>query len=177
MLFMNLKREGIRDFQLLMKWRNRSYGISRSLLWEVVVGRLSYDDIRRLTCRGTKNRYSTYPWKLTSWVLDHAGRRSAGGIERDPISTSFEEGPPGFSEMGGPGEWSQLGFQHRGSLSYLNQLWPPSGHQNSLSSGCSSHQSAAGGTWQAFMAWVPTGSSMQNPEPWSLATPAGMPRV
>lgn len=27
----------------------------------------------------------------------------------------------------------------------------------------------AGGTWQAFMAWVPTGSSMQNPEPWSLA--------
>ena len=25
-----------------------------------------------------------------------------------------------------------------------------------------------GGTWQAFMAWVPTGSAMQNPEPWSL---------
>ena len=70
MLFMNLKREGIWDFQLLMKWRNRSYGISRSLLWEVVVGRLSYDDIRRLTCRGTKNRY-LYPWnqKLPGWIM------------------------------------------------------------------------------------------------------------
>ncbi len=31
------------------------------------------------------------------------------------------------------------------------------------------HPSAQpGGTWQAFMAWVPTGSAMQNPEPWSL---------
>lgn len=45
--------------------------------WEVVVGRLSYEDIRRLTCRGTKNRYLPMEPK-TSWVLD-AGRRSAGG--------------------------------------------------------------------------------------------------
>ena len=25
-----------------------------------------------------------------------------------------------------------------------------------------------GGAWQAFLAWVPTGAAMQNPEPWRL---------
>ena len=30
-----------------------------------------------------------------------------------------------------------------------------------------SNASSTGGAWQAFMAWVPTGAAMQNPEPWN----------
>jgi len=118
---MNLKREGIRDFQLLMKWRNRSYGISRSLLWEVLVGRLSYDEKKDVSRAGEPktDTTDTYPWN------SHGTKNFLGGWE---ISW-----------------WRETPF-------------PPA-----------KSRSAAGGTWQAFMAWVPTGSSMQNPEPWSLA--------
>jgi len=43
---------------------------------------------------------------------------------------------------------------------------PQQGSTNTRKSGKRGKNADPGGTWQAFMAWVPTGSAMQNPEPW-----------
>eukprot|EP00435_Cladocopium_sp_Y103_P008042 s1281_g2.t1 len=47
-----------------------------------------------------------------------------------------------------------------------SQLPPPSGHAPPGKQIGRKGKNQPGGTWQAFMAWVPTGASMQNPEPW-----------
>lgn len=47
-----------------------------------------------------------------------------------------------------------------------SQLPPQSGHAATQPRARKGGKNQPGGTWQAFMAWVPTGASMQNPEPW-----------